>query len=56
MKQKEEERLVQLYRLKASETFVHNVFNNKTERETDDADADTSLLSYIFVLLDYTSP
>lgn len=36
-------------------TFVHNVLNNKTEQQTDEADADSSLLYYIFVLLDYTS-
>lgn len=35
--------------------FFHNVLNNKTEQQKDEADADSSLLSYIFVLLDYTS-
>lgn len=48
-------RLIQLYRLKSSIIFFHGALNNKTEQQTDEADADPSLLSYIFVLLDYTS-
>lgn len=35
--------------------FFHNVLNNKTEPQTGEADADSSPLFYIFVLLDYTS-
>lgn len=41
--------------LQASMVFFHNVLNNKAEQQTDEADADSRLLSYIFVLLDYTS-
>lgn len=54
-KGEENKRLVQLYELTASVISFLNVFNNKTEQQTDGADADSSLLPYIFVLLDYTS-
>lgn len=54
-KGKENERLVQLYGLTASMIFFLNVLHNKREQQTDEADADSSLLPYIFVLLDYTS-
>lgn len=54
-KRERNKRLIQLYRLKASIIFFHNVLNNKTEQQTDEADADSSLLSYVSVLLDYTS-
>lgn len=55
VKEKEEEQALGSVGLKASMIFFHNVLNNKTEQQTDETDADSNLVSYIFVLLDYTS-